>query len=162
VNGYEIGQYKEIIIRKLLGDPELVDLLNVDGQAEYPDDLIYQNIFPFARMPDTEQETKAYITVSVNVERLDSRNDMVRRMRIVIRIFSHADLMRVSGQSMDRIDLMAARVDKLLNETQDIGIGYVVLVSNAEHVLDTKHSYRELIFRTDDINSKRDGAARWS
>ena len=162
MNGYEIGEYKYTIIKKLIADVEIVELLDPDKKCDYPDDLIYKNIFPFTRVPTTEQEVMTYITIAVSVPQIDARNDMIRNMRIVMRVYSHADIMKVPGKSSNRIDLVGAAVDRIINESMDIGIGYVRLVSNTEHVLDSPHDYRELIFKTDDINAKRHGAKQWS
>lgn len=161
MNSYEIGNYKQKIIRHLIDDPDIVRLVDPNNEAEYPDDLIYTNLFPFGRMPDTEQEVRVYITVVVNVPSIDKRNDLIRNVDIKVRIYAHEDLMRVSGSGFDRIDLLSAKVDSLLNESYDFGIGYVTLISNTEHTLDSKHHYRELIFRTDGINSRREGAKQW-
>ena len=161
MNSYEIGNYKQKIIRHLIDDPDIVRLVDPNNEAEYPDDLIYTNLFPFGRMPDTEQEVRVYITVVVNVPSIDKRNDLIRNVDIKVRIYAHEDLMRVSGSGIDRIDLLSAKVDSLLNESYDFGIGYVTLISNTEHTLDSKHHYRELIFRTDGINSRREGAKQW-
>lgn len=161
MNSYEIGEFKLALIRKLIANEELVALLDPNGEAEYPDDLIYTNIFPYNRMPDTEQEVKAYITVMTNVVGLPRNNDITRQVAVVIRVYSHADLMKVSGESMNRIDLLSAKIDAILNESQDFGIGYMKISSNTEHVLDSKHHFRELTFRTDALNSRREGLNRW-
>lgn len=161
MNSYEIGNFKQKIIRHLISNAEIVRLVDPNGEAEYPDDLIYTNLFPFGRIPDTEQEVRVYITVVVNVPSIDKNNDLVRNVDIKVRIYAHEDLMRVSGSGFDRIDLLSAKVDEMLNESYDFGIGYVKLVSNTEHTLDSKHHFREMIFRTDGINSLRKGAKQW-
>ena len=162
MNSYEIGDYKYIIIKKLIADDEIVELLDPEKHCDYSDDLIYRNIFPFTRIPATEQEVMTYITVAVSVPQIDARNDFIRNVRIVLRVYSHADIMKVPGNSSNRIDLVSAAVDRIINENMDIGIGFVRLVSNTEHVLDSTHHFRELVFKTDDINAKRYGATQWS
>lgn len=162
MNSYEIGEYKYKIIRKLIADREIVSLLDPDNSCEYSDDLVYRNIYPFTRIPNTEQEVKTYITIAVNVPQIDPRNDCIRNMRIVIRVYSHADIMKVKNSKTNRIDLTSAAIDRIINECMDIGIGYVRLVSNTEHVLDSSHHYRELVFKTDDINAERNGAKQWN
>lgn len=158
MNSAEISTYKIKIIRHLLEDPELVSLLDANGEFEYPDDMIYDRIYPFGRVPGTEQEVKSYITIMVDVPTINQRNDMIRDVTLTVRVLSHTDLMKVNGKNGDRIDLMSARIDTLLNESYDFGIGYVKLVYNKEFVLDSTHFYRELKFQTDGINSRRYGA----
>lgn len=156
MNGFEVGDCKLTMIRKLITDEDVVKLIDAPAdEVEYPDDLIYNRIFPYNRVPDTEQEVKTYITLMVNVTSVPVRNDMTRNVSIIARIYSHKDLMRVPGQNSDRIDLLAANVEKLLNGSYDFGIGYVKLGSNTEHVLDSTHFFRELVFRTDSLNYQR-------
>lgn len=162
MNSFEIGEFKLTLIRKLIGNNEIFKLLDPNGELEYPDDLIYENIFPYNRMPDTEQEVKTYVTLQVNAVSLPKRNDITRNVAIVVRVYTHAQLMRVPGNNSDRIDLLSAKIDEILNESNDFGIGYVQLESNTEHVLDSKHFFREMVFTTDSLNNKRDGAKQWT
>lgn len=163
MNSFEIGEFKLTLIRKFIENENIVKLIGASAdEVEYPDDLIYSHIFPYNRIPDTEQEVKTYITVMVNVTSLPRHNDITRNVSIIVRIYTHKDLMRVSGSSSDRIDLLSANIDEVLNESYDFGIGYVSLGSNTEHVLDSAHFFRELVFNTDTLNSKRDGVKRWT
>lgn len=162
MNSFEIGEFKLTLIRKLIGNDDVVRLLDPTGALEYPDDLIYTNIFPYDRVPKTEQDVNTYITVQVNVASIPVKNDITRDLAIVVTIYSHEDLMYVKGSNSDRIDLLSAKIDEILNESNDFGIGYVQLESNTEHVLDSKHFYREVVFRTDSLNCKRDGAKQWT
>lgn len=157
MNGFEVGEYKQKVLRRMIQNSKFVELVDPNGLAEYPDDLLYNNLFPYGRIPDTEQEAQVYVTVVVNVPSIDKKNDLIRYIDFKIRVYSHADLMKVKGSGSDRIDLIAAHIDEMLNESYDFGIGYLRLTSNTEHTLDSKHHFRELIFRTDTLNYKRDG-----
>ena len=158
MNSQEISEYKTKIMLHLLSDKELVSLLDDQGQFEYPDEMIYQRIFPYGRVPETEMETKTYITVMVDVPSLQKNNDLVRDVTVTLRVLSHESLMRVPGQNGTRIDLASARVDAMLNESYDFGIGPIFLVYNKEYVLDSTHFYRELKFQTLSLNNRRYGA----
>ena len=162
MNGYEIGEFKLTLIRKMIQNEDIVQLIDPNGKAEYPDDLIYKNIFPYNRIPVTEQEVETYVTVRVNVASVPAANDITRKMAIIVRVYAHADLMRVKGSNSNRVDLLSAKIDEILNESQEFGIGYVVLSSSEEGVLDSTHFYRELVFKTDSLNSRRYGAKQWT
>lgn len=161
MNSFEIGEFKLTLIRKLIANQDIVQLLDPNGQAEYPDDLIYENIFPYNRIPETEQEVKTYVTVMVNAVSLQKNNDVVRNISVTIRIYSHLDMMKVPGSNSNRIDLLSAKIDEICNESQDFGIGYMKLSSNIEHVMDSKHLFREMIFTTDSLNAQRYGVKQW-
>jgi len=155
MNSREVSEYKLKIIRHLIQDNELVSLVDERKEFEYADDLIYERLFPFGRIPETEQEMKTYVTIMVDVPSIGTRNDVVRDVVLTVRVITHSNLMRVSGRNGTRIDLLAARVDELLNESFDFGIGYVKLVHNKEFVYDNCHFYRELKFQTVDLNAPR-------
>ena len=161
MNSQEISDYKRKIMKKLIDSQRIVELIDYAGQAEYPDDLLYENIYPFNRMPETEQEEKTYICVMIDVPTIYAKNDIARNVNVKLRVYSHERLMRVKGENGDRIDLISAEIDSLLNEKFDFGIGYMKLGSNTEHVLDSRHFFRELIFKTDALNSKRNGVTQW-
>lgn len=158
MNSAELSEYKLNIIRQFIKDEELVKLIDPHNEFEYPDEMIYERLFPFARIPDTEEEVKTYITITIDVPSIGDKNDIVRNVTISIRAITHSDLMKVPSQNGTRIDLISAKVDEILNESYDFGIGKVTLFSNTEHTLDFKHFYRELRFKTMDLNSRRYGA----
>lgn len=161
MNSREIGQIKYDILLKFLDNPSFVSLVDANHEAEYPEDLMYVNLFPYGRIPNTEQEVRVYVTVTVNVPSINRKNDLIRDISIKIRVYAHENLMRVPGEKATRIDLISSEIDSMLNETYGFGIGYVTLVSNTEHTLDSRHQFRELVFKTDGINSKRKGAEQW-
>lgn len=156
MNSMEVAAMKLNVILKLIQDQELAQLLDNNHEFEYPDDMIYERIFPFGRIPETEQEVKTYVTVMVSVPSIRS-NSIARNVRMTVCAITHRDLMRVKNKNGTRIDLIGARIDTLLNEKEDFGMGKVALVSNMEHVMDSKHFYRELIFEVVDLNSRRYG-----
>lgn len=161
MNSYEIGEYKMILIRKLIQNDTIVSLIDPAKSVQYADDLIYTSIFPYNRIPDTEQEVKTYVTIRCNVPNVVRKNDLVRDVTVIIRAYTHEDLMRVSGRNGTRIDCLAAEIDRVLNETMELGIGPLIVVSNTEHVLDSRHHYRELLLKTQSINNDRSGVHQW-
>ena len=113
---------------------------------------MYERIFPYGRVPTTEQETKAYLTLTVNVENLMRGNKLLRTVRLTIRAVSHANIMKVSGESVNRVDLLSAKVDQVLNGSTKFGVGPLEIISNREYTLDEQHFYREIVFETTGVN----------
>lgn len=155
MNSFEIGSYKNELMYQLLNDNDIVRLLDPNGEFEYPDDLMYDRIFPYGRVPLTEQEVKAYITVTCDVKELARNNTMIRYVQLVVRVISHVEIMQVENRGVDRIDLIGARIDKVLNGSNNFGIGPLDIVSNKEYTLDDSHFYRELIFETPGLNCSK-------
>jgi hypothetical protein len=158
MNSREISTYKKEIIKRLYMNPTIVSLLDPDDEMEYPDDLVYTRIFPYGKIPGTAQSVGSYITVTINSLSPTARNDIVKNVELVVRVVSSDALMKVSGRSETRIDLLSSEVDTMLNEDYDFGVGPVMLMSNKEYTLNDSYFYRELIFRTVDLNNRRYGS----
>lgn len=155
MNSFEIGSYKNELIYQIISDEEIVSLLDPGCEFQYPDQLLYDRIFPYGRIPPTEQEVKTYITVTGDVKELNRDNNLIRYVQMIIRVVSHVGIMKVDGKSIDRIDLIGARIDKILNGSNRFGIGPLDIVSNKEYTLDENHFYRELIFETSGLNKAK-------
>lgn len=158
MNSREISKYKKEIIMKLITNPTIVSLLDPENEMEYPDDLINTGIFPYGKIPGTPQEAGLYITVTINSLSPTAKNDIVKNIELIVRAVSSDSLMKVSGRSETRIDLLSSEIDEMLNESYDFGVGYVTLMSNKEYALNDSYFYRELVFRTIDLNSRRYGS----
>lgn len=155
MNSFEIGSYKNELIYQIISDEEIVSLLDPGCEFQYPDQLLYDRIFPYGRIPPTEQEVKTYITVTGDVKELNRDNNLIRYVQMIIRVVSHVGIMKVDGKSIDRIDLIGARIDKILNGSNRFGIGPLDIASNKEYTLDENHFYRELIFETSGLNKAK-------
>lgn len=152
MNSFEIGRYKNDLMYMMLDNEQIVRLLDPLHEFKYKDDLVYERIFPYGRIPITEQETKAYLTITVNVENLMRDNHVMRDIRLTVRAISHVSIMKVEAESMNRVDLLSAYVDKMLSGSQNFGVGPMEIVSNKEYTLDEQHFYREIIFQTSGLN----------
>ena len=162
MNSYEITEYKRKIMKAMIDNERIVKLVDYANEAEDAADLLYKSIFPYNRIPDTEQEERVYICVMVDVPTAYTKNDIARNVTIRFRAYAHERLMKVSGESGDRIDLLAAAIDEQFNEKIDFGFGPLAISSCTEHVYDSRHFYREIVFKTVALNSKRNGVHQWS
>lgn len=158
MNSREISTYKKKIIKQLITNPTIVSLLDPKGEFEYPDDLINTRIFRYGKIPGTSQEVGAYITITINSLSPTSKNDLVKNVEVTMRAVCSEALMNIDGRSEDRIDLMSSELDEMFNESYDFGVGYVTLVSNKEYTLNDSYFFRELIFRTMNLNNRRYGS----
>ena len=161
MNSYEITEYKRKIMKALINSQRIVSLIDYAKESEDPADLLYQCIFPYNRIPETEQEERVYICVMVDIPTAYVKNEIARNVTIRFRVYAHERLMKVIGESGDRIDLLAAEIDELFNEKLDFGFGPLSINSCTEHVYDSRHFYREIIFKTIALNSKRNGVSQW-
>lgn len=161
MNGYEIIEYKRKIMTQMIDNADIVNMIDYASSVDDAADLLYECIFPYNRVPETEQEEKVYVCIMVDVPNSYVKNDIARNITIRFRVYAHERLMKVKGYSGDRIDLLAAMIDELFNEKLDFGFGPLSISSSTEHVYDSRHSYRELVFKTVALNSKRNGVTQW-
>ena len=62
----DIIRKKRIIEQALYSDPDIVEVLDdPDIDPSCPEDLLYSSIYPFIRIPGTQDKSKNYITFSV-------------------------------------------------------------------------------------------------
>ena len=77
--GTEIIDYKNRIIKDILHNQdetlstEIVAAID-ENFLGAEDELIYENIFPYLRIPDTQDEAKSYITMSVDMPKVSTKN----------------------------------------------------------------------------------------
>ena len=86
--GTEIIDYKNRIIKDILHNPDetLSNEIIMTIDESYlgaEDELIYENIFPYLRIPDTQDEAKSYITMAVDMPKVSTKNYFFKDMLIV-------------------------------------------------------------------------------
>ncbi|MFI2856799.1 hypothetical protein ACH6EH_06635 [Paenibacillus sp. JSM ZJ436] len=120
---------KATIMTRLTDSPELCKALYYTESnfldmpdIEDPSILFYENIFPFARVPELAQEGKSYITMSFRDFRPTRTNHRFKSGLIQINAFTHNRLVR-TDHGVLRFDLMMHEIDKLMNEKRGLGIG---------------------------------------
>ena len=58
---------KRIIEQTLYSDPDIIEMLdNKDLDYTMPEDYLYENIFPFIRIPGVQDTSKNFITFSIS------------------------------------------------------------------------------------------------
>lgn len=150
-----ITRYKKKLMSSIVNSPELISLINEsyieDGECVNADELIYEQIFPYYYIPDTQAESLAYVIMKVNT--LDIRNKIYNKAEVYICVISHQDIMKVKRGGGTRIDLMGEVVEELFNGRDDFGFGEMELLSNIETNINNIHRCRELRFVVEDFNA---------
>lgn len=149
-----IVAYKKKLVSSIVSSPTLVQLLNSEyvknGECLDSDELVYKQIFPYNYIPETQTETKSYVTMKVNG--LGVKNKIYNKAEVYIRVISHQDCM-LTNYGGTRIDLMSEAVEELFNGKDDFGFGEMELKSNIEGDINTTHRCRELRFMVEDFNA---------
>lgn len=125
----EITIYKSKLMKTMLSDKKIVALLtNSDEESTLVPNttLAYTQVFPYDFIPEPSTEQTSFICFDIDVPR--TQTCAVKDVYIYIYIFTHKDLMRVQGEGI-RTDLIASRVDYIINGDTSYGFGKVELQS---------------------------------
>jgi hypothetical protein len=150
----DIVRKKLIIEQALYSDPDIVEVIDdKDIDPSCPEDLVYSSIYPFIRIPDTQDKSKSYITFSVSDMGLSPRNEVMKNQYVQFVIFVHKDLAK-TNYGMARHDCLGYLVRDVFNLSNMLG-PQMTLVSNVEGVTDTDYLTRTLKFELVDNNSTK-------
>ena len=152
----DIRNYKTGIIMDIIHNQKIVDA--VDSQSpDYVrgvnDSLLKCNVFPFLRIPDTQNKADAYILMSVDITGMNAGNATFADMRVTLWVMAHQDRMIMETENATRTDYIGEELRGMLDGSTKYGYGMLECISSAEHILSEKYQYRELIFRTVDMKA---------
>lgn len=131
----DLTYYRKSIMKALCSNEAVVRLVSDDDSPTVPNrDLMYNNIFPYAYIPNTEKETDTFICFSVAIPRVE--NKTYKQMDIYFYVFTHQSLMRTSNGL--RTDLLAEAIDEMTNGALGLGLGRIKL-DRLEDISPTTH-----------------------
>lgn len=139
----KISADKMTVMERLISSPDICkaliysedNFLDQPGLVDYSS-LIYKNIFPFKRIPDSAKEKTAFITMSFNNFR--PIKNTFKSGLIYLHVLVHQDLMRTDYGKL-RTDFIIHEIDKLMNSKEGIGIGKVEFYEMDEYALNDKY-----------------------
>ena len=140
---------------------EGIDSQSDKVDAESPDTLIYENLFPYLRIPDTTTKADTYIMVAVDAVNIH-KNRTYADYRITIWVLAHQHRMRMEGRSATRIDYLSDEIKKVLDRDLQYGFNKLELVANREIILNDKYLYREMRFEVPDLRMPVQGWDKFS
>lgn len=148
----DIVRKKRIIGQMLYSDPDIIEVLdNPELDPDCPEDALYVNIYPFIRIPGTQDISKSYITFMLDDMEKSQFNKSMKSQFLKVVIFVHKDLVKTKWGA-DRHDLLAYLVRDVFHLSNSLGL-QLSLVSNREGVTDTDYCTRTLQFEMTTPNS---------
>lgn len=151
----DIIRKKRIIEQALYSDPDIVEVLDdPDIDPSCPEDLLYRSIYPFIRIPGTQDTSKNYITFSISDMGLSPRNEVMKNQYVQFVIFIHKDMAKKPVFGMARHDCLGYIIKDIFHLSNMLG-SQLVLVSSAEGATDTDYITRTLKFELIDHNSTK-------
>lgn len=161
-NGREIIDYKNRVIKDILYNEEdetlstdiimAIDPNLIDKRHE----LLYKNIFPYLRIIDTQKEAASYITMSVDMPKVSTKNYFFKDMVITINVIVHENIMEMpKNYSATRADYIASLINQIFNHNKNYGNAALEYVSDVESILLNTFFVRTLRFRCNELNTVR-------
>ena len=142
----DISLSKRIIESVLCNDPDIIEILdNTTLDPNMPDEYFYENIYPFIRIPGTQDESKNYICYSIDDLSANEFNDRIKQQYVQFTIFVHKDLVKTK-YGVARHDLLGYLIRDLFNRSHLFG-HELKLVYDREGVTDTDYTTRTLKFQ---------------
>ena len=148
----DIIRKKRIIGEMLYSDPDIIETLdnkNIDPTC--PEDAMYQNIYPFIRVPGVQDEAKSLITFMLDDTDLAQFNKSMKTQLLKVIVFVHKSLVQTKCGA-ERHDLLAYLVKDVFHLSNSLGL-QLKCISNKEGVTDTDYCTRNLIFEMTTPNS---------
>ena len=142
----DISLTKRIIETVLCGDADLVEIIdNPKIDPTVPEDLLYENIYPFVRIPGTQDTSRNYICYSVDDMSANERNERMKQQYIQFVVFVHKDLVKTK-YGVARHDLLGYIIRDLFNRSHLFG-HELKMIYDKEGVTDTDYTTRTLKFQ---------------
>ena len=148
----DIVRKKRVIGEMLYNDPDIIEVLdNPELDPNCPEEYLYQNIYPFIRIPGTQDTSRSYITFMLDDMEPSQFNKAMKSQFLKVVIFVHKDLVKTKWGA-ERHDLLAYLVRDVFHLSNSLGL-QLNLVSNREGVTDTDYCTRTLQFEMTTPNS---------
>ena len=145
---------KRVIKEKLCKDMDIIKYLNnkdLEDVGAEPDEYFGVNIFPFIRIPGTQDVSKSYITFMLDDMESSQFNKAMKSQFLKVVIFVHKDLNKTKF-GVERHDLLAYLVKDIFHLSNSLGL-QLNLKSDREGVTDTDYCTRTLQFEMITPNS---------
>lgn len=152
----DISLSKRIIETVLCNDPDVIEIIdNAELDPNTPDEYLYNNIYPFIRIPGTQDVSKTFICYSIDDISANEYNDRMKLQYIQFVVFVHKDLIKTK-YGVARHDLLSYIIRDLFNRSHLFG-HELKLCSDKEGVTDTDYTTRTLKFQITTPEVTQDG-----
>jgi hypothetical protein len=153
----QFTNYKYEIIKKFINSQEIIDLLKnqVGTSLEEIDSIIDDQIMSYRFVPQVDNVTKSYITLSTRVSRVENNKILEIQTSVYIIVpYALIKLPSLFRRRGNRIDCLIYEINKILNDTRTLkSIGKIQLLPNAPFSPADNHDGYEIRFLTTDFNT---------
>jgi hypothetical protein len=148
----DIIRKKRIIATLIYGDPDIIEVIdNHDIDPACPEDAMYVNIFPFIRVPNTQDSSRSYITYMLDDIDTARSNAAMKIQYLKVVIFVHKDLVKTK-YGAERHDLLSYLIKDNFHLSNMLGLK-LELISDREGFAENDYCTRTLQFEMTTLNS---------
>ena len=148
----DIIRKKRLIGQMLYSDPDIIEVLdNPELDPSCPEEYMYTNIYPFIRIPGTQDTSRNYITFMLDDMESAQFNKVMKSQFLKVVIFVHKDLTKTKWGA-ERHDLLGYLVKDVFHLSNSLGL-QLNLTSDREGVTDADYCTRTLQFEMTTPNS---------
>ena len=148
----DIHKIKDDIIEKkskvgelFYTDPDIIEVLdNSKIDPTCPDEAMYECIYPFIRIPGTQDEAKSYICYTLDDNGVNPSNKAMKLQFLKVMIFVHQDIVKTK-LGFNRHDILGCLVKDILNQSNALGM-QLNCMFDRESFTDTNYAVRTLQF----------------
>lgn len=141
----DIVRKKRLIGQMLYSDPDIIEVLdNPELDPSCPEEYMYTNIYPFIRIPGTQDTSRSYITFMLDDMEKSQFNKSMKSQFLKVVIFVHKDLTKTKWGA-ERHDLLSYLVKDVFHLSNSLGL-QLTLSSDREGVTDADYCTRTLQF----------------
>ena len=149
----DVGNYKNELVGVFTSSDNICELL-FNKKSYTPtqaDGLLYNQIFPYLYVDETQTDVKSYICWEVDVPRVPTGT--VKDMKLIIWAYCHKECMEYSkkGYAGTRVDILSDMIESQLRDSDKFGIGKLHLESATYFFPSKIHYGRQLIFTIPDF-----------
>ena len=150
----DIGVYKNRLLTTIIKSEDICELIlgEAYNKADVDEKITYENVFPYLYVDDTQTEAKTYVCVEVSVPR--TMDFTYKDMKIDIWCYCHKKIMKYSKKGFlgTRADILSDMIDRLLNSSNNYGVGRLKLQSCVPLNISTNYYGRHLTYSCAEFN----------
>lgn len=146
----EFFDYKNQLMKDILSNKKIVELLCTDSPPENARDLAYTQVFPYEYIPETIEHGKTYICFDVDVQRGPYGKTLLDPM-IYIWVFTHKSLLRLPEGGV-RVDAIVHEIAKAIDGSRCYGLGELNIYSVKRFSPQIDYQGKVLSFSATDFN----------
>ena len=153
----DIGVYKNRLLTTIMRSEDVCELiLGKDyDKVEVDEKLMYEYIFPYLYVDDTQTETKTYVCIEVSVPR--TMDFTYKAMQSDVWCYCQKGIMKYSkkGYLGTRADILSDMIDRLLNSSNNYGLGRLKLKSCGPLNISKTHYGRHMVYTCAEFNIEK-------